>query len=396
MSYHHKNQVTFVNIIIVILSFALIYIAHSIIQYAPTKSVGEAVESAKVLKIMDIQKEELMEGITSTTILFTARMTSGDSKYQTINAMQTIDDMFFVTQQKIEPGDRIVVSYTASMDDSNENAVWFYVGPNRTPGLMLLAAVFLILILLIGKNKGLVTIFSLLVTISAIFAVYIPAILSGKNIYWMSIFITLFIILSSLTILNGLNKKTLCAVIGNIGGVLAAGILAAFVNGMLNITGMLDQEYMFLTTLDSNVPIDLRAVVWAGALIGSLGAIMDVAMSIASAMQELAVEMKDRTFTRMVQSGMNIGRDAIGTMTNTLILAYVGSSFAMILLFSAYGTNMRALLNYEMIVVEIIQAIAGSIGILLAVPITVVFAAWIFNKEDSINLPETDSDTELI
>ncbi|QSX06929.1 YibE/F family protein [Sedimentibacter sp. zth1] len=109
---------------------------------------------------------------------------------------------------------------------------------------------------------------------------------------------------------------------------------------------------------------------------------MDVSMSIASAMQELSVEMKNKSFRRMARSGMNIGRDAIGTMTNTLILAYVGSSLAIILLFTAYNRNILLLLNLEMIVVEVIQAIVGSIGILLAVPVTVLFAAWIFNKNN--------------
>jgi len=121
--------------------------------------------------------------------------------------------------------------------------------------------------------------------------------------------------------------------------------------------------------------------VWGGILIGSLGAIMDVSMSISSAMQELSNEMRDKNFINMVHSGMNIGRDAIGTMTNTLILAYVGSSLAIILLFTAYNRNLLVLINFEMIVVEIIQSIVGSIGILLAVPVTVFFAAWIFNKK---------------
>ena len=107
---------------------------------------------------------------------------------------------------------------------------------------------------------------------------------------------------------------------------------------------------------------------------------MDVSMSIASAMQELALEMKDRSFKRMVKSGMNIGRDAIGTMTITLVLAYVGSSIASILLFMLNSRNLMILMNFEMIVVEIIQAVIGSLGILMAVPITVLFAGWVFNR----------------
>ena len=129
------------------------------------------------------------------------------------------------------------------------------------------------------------------------------------------------------------------------------------------------------------IRINLPAVIWGGILIGALGAIMDVAMSISSAMEELSEKMRDKSYSSMVASGMNIGKDAIGTMTNTLILAYVGSSIAMVLLFMAYNRNLLVLFNLEMIVVEILQAILGSMGILFAVPATVFFAAWIYNRD---------------
>lgn len=154
------------------------------------------------------------------------------------------------------------------------------------------------------------------------------------------------------------------------------------VNSYLKITGMLDEDYVFLAALGGSQTADLRAIVWSGIMIGSLGAIMDVSMSIASAMQELALEMKDRSFKRMVASGMNIGRDAIGTMTITLILAYAGGSIASILLFTLNNRNLLILMNFEMIVVEVVQAVVGSLGILLAVPITVFFAAAVFNRNE--------------
>lgn len=110
---------------------------------------------------------------------------------------------------------------------------------------------------------------------------------------------------------------------------------------------------------------------------------MDVAMSIASAMNELSDHMQKRSFSKMLKSGMNIGKDAIGTMTNTLILAYIGGSLAMVLLLTAYNRNVLYLFNLEMIVVEVMQAVVGSMGILFAVPLTAVFAAYIFNLKTS-------------
>ena len=162
---------------------------------------------------------------------------------------------------------------------------------------------------------------------------------------------------------------------------MATGVLAIFVNKAFGVTGIINQDYLFLTMLEGGVSIDLPALIWGGILIGSLGAIMDVSMSLASAMQELSEQMYQPSFKKLVISGFNIGRDAIGTMTNTLILAYVGGSMATILLFTAYTSDFVVLLNYEMLLVEIIQAIVGSIGILLAVPITVFFSAWVFLKK---------------
>ena len=109
---------------------------------------------------------------------------------------------------------------------------------------------------------------------------------------------------------------------------------------------------------------------------------MDVAMSIASALQELAENMGKRSFWRLFRSGMNIGRDAIGTMTNTLILAYIGGSMATVLLLMAYNMNPLYLFNLEMIVVEVLQAVVGSIGILLAVPATAFFASYLYTRKE--------------
>ena len=240
--------------------------------------------------------------------------------------------------------------------------------------------IFLLFILLLGRKKGFSTIVSLVFTILAIFAVFIPSILKGYNIYFSTIVISTFIIFMSLLIINGVNKKTACAIVGNIGGVAVAGIFAIIMNQLLNITGMVDEDYVFLMSAQLENPINLVALVWSGIVIGSLGAIMDVAMSIASAMYELAENMEKKTFSKMLRSGMNIGRDAIGTMTNTLILAYVGSSLATVLLLIVYNKDVLYLFNMEMIVVEVLQSIVGSIGILFAVPTTSLFAAYIFTN----------------
>lgn len=371
-------------VLICILSLTFILVGNHFCSYDQIGSAEAGVMSARVIRVTDIHTESL-EGMENTVVEFEAEVSSGDSKGEMIHVYQLINEMTIDKPKPVEDGDRILVSDSNLTGNQQNDAEWYFLQQNRIPGMLMLCGMFLVLLLVIGRLKGLTTIVALGFTGAALFAVYIPAILSGMNVYIITIIITIFIIFASLSLLNGINKKTLCAIVGNIGGILVSGVLAVLVNKVLKITGLVDEGFVYLMA-DGSSMFDLRAIVWSCIIIGSLGAIMDVSMSIASAMQELALEMKDRSFGRMVKSGMNIGRDAIGTMTITLVLAYVGSSIASILLFMLNSRNLMILMNFEMIVVEIIQAVIGSIGILMAVPITVFFAGWIFNKTKTIDL----------
>ncbi len=363
-------------LIVCIVSFAILFIASCFCKYDSGNNDAEDTVTATVLDVLDYEVKSMSEGYEYTKVMFLAKVTSGIHKGEKIEMTQTIDEMYLPVPEMVKKGDKIL----ALLTPLNGKAEWVYYGVNRVGGMIFMIAIFLLLILFIGRWKGVATIVSLLLTVGAIFYVYIPSILLGRNVYISTIVVTVYIVLASLTLLNGFNKKTLCAIVGNVGGTLIAGVLALIFNSMLGITGVLDEDYMFLMLLDGHVAIDLKAVVWGAILIGSLGAIMDVAMSIASAMHELSEEMEEKTFGRMVRSGMRIGRDAIGTMTNTLILAYVGGSLAVVLLFAAYSRDAMSVWNLEMIVVEVVQAVVGSMGILIAVPLTVFFSAALYSK----------------
>lgn len=366
-------------VLIVVLSLTFIVVGNNYCDYETTGS-DAAAESAKVIKITDIYTEDI-GGMENTVIEFQGKMLTGELKGQILEMEQDINEVTLDKPEPIKEGDRVLVSHTNMIGDGATGSEWYYFQQDRLPGIIVLGIIFLVMLLVIGRVKGLTTIISLGFTGAAVFCVYIPAILSGKDIYITTVVITVYIIFASLMLLNGVNKKTWCAIVGNIGGILLTALLAVIVNASLKITGMIDESYVYLANAGSTFMIDLRAIVWSCIIIGSLGAIMDVSMSIASAMHELAFEMKDRSFGRMVRSGMNIGRDAIGTMTITLVLAYTGSSIGSLLLFMVNNRSFNILMNLEMVVVEVIQAIVGSMGILLAVPITVVFAAWVFNRE---------------
>jgi uncharacterized membrane protein len=248
----------------------------------------------------------------------------------------------------------------------------------RTDKLLILTAFLVVFLLLFGHRKGFNTIVSLVFTCAAIFAVFIPSILSGKNIYISSIVICLYSIVMTFLVINGYNKKTFVAALGCFGGVIIAGILTLVMDPILFLTGIVDAESVYLTYLPTASPINLKAIIFAGIIIGAMGAIMDVSMSIASSLWEIKEESESPTFKSLYRSGVNIGRDVMGTMANTLILAYIGSSLTVILLLTVYSTSLTTLLNRELIVVEILQAIVGSFGILFALPLTSFIAAMVY------------------
>ena len=154
------------------------------------------------------------------------------------------------------------------------------------------------------------------------------------------------------------------------GGVAAAGLFAALVGALTPMDGFNMSEAENLLLYGAEKGLSIRGLLVCGVLVAALGAVMDVAMSIASAAWELREHNDGLSRRELFRSGMNIGRDAMGTMANTLILAYVGSSLNVILLLMAYNHSLSAVLNREMVAVEVLQSVAGSIGILCAVPCT--------------------------
>ena len=334
---------------------------------------------AKVISIDGYEESLDYANNIITTISFTARFDEGEQKGETITCIQEVG-MVAAQDKRITQGDNIFIVYAENM--RNGEIQWMFGGYNRVMPQIILCAAFLGFIILIGRTKGISTILSLVFTILAVFFVYVPSILSGFNVYLSTVATGAFIVLMSMLLINGADRKTLCAVLGTFGGALLAALLALLMNHIMKITGYVDEDAFFLSTLGGGGrTLNLLAIAWGSMVLGSIGAIMDVSMSIASPMYELYQHMTDRTFTKMFRSGMNIGQDAIGTMTNTLILAYIGGSLSLVLLLIVYSSNPLILFSTEMIAVSVVQAITGSMGILFAVPFSALFSAYIYCRQ---------------
>lgn len=349
-------------------------IASQGLGYLTRQGDGEPVR-AQVLKVYSRTSDDYEIGGDTTLrqveIQFSAKLLSGDRRGEEVLAVQSNDS--FAQLEEVEPGDKVLLYYMPSAQ-----VPWMMGEYVRTDGLLLLGALFLAALLLFGRGKGVNTIISLVFTCLAVFLVLIPSVLSGQNIYWSSILVCAFVIVMTLLIVSGFHRKTLAACSGCFGGVLLCGLLTVAMDGVLRLTGMVDEHSLYLATLNPDNPINLKAVIFASIIIGAMGAIMDVAISLASSLWELYEQAAKPTPRMLIRSGFAIGRDMMGTMSNTLILAYIGSSMSVVLLLLAYNNSAAALLNREMIVVEILQALVGSLGILCTIPLTSLVCAVVY------------------
>ncbi len=242
-----------------------------------------------------------------------------------------------------------------------------------------LAALVVFFMLTIGRVQGLKTILTLVLTVVLIFKIFIPLLARGGDPILLSIPLAICVTVFTLGVIGGINSKSFAAILGTMGGTLMAGFLAFFVGEMAKLTGFSSEEAIMLQYAEEEL-INIRGILFAGILIGSLGAIMDVAMSISSACMEMTNINGSITRTRLFQAGMNVGRDIMGTMSNTLILAYTGSTIPLILLFYIYETPMLRIINMDLIATEIVRALAGTTGLLITIPLTALLAGFFMGE----------------
>ena len=374
----------------VVISMVLIIIGN---QYASGRidffSNEEIVSvKAEIVKITDVisDSQALGDGVSMETkdILFEAKILNGDQKGKLVQAVQKINSYFMVPTNEAKVGDKIVLVGVA---DEMYQVNWLYSQYLRTDKLIILSAVFGVLLILFGQKKGLQTLISLTFTVLAVFLVFIPAVLSGYNIYLWTLLTSIYVTVMTLIIVSGLNKKTVAAIIGCISGVIFSALLVLFMSKALKLTGVIDEESVFLLMINPDHPIDLKGIFFGAIVLGALGAIMDVSMSISSSLYEMKEKYAANSFSQLFTSGMTIGRDIMGTMANTLILAYIGSSLSSVLLMIVNRPSVLYLMNVELVTIELLQAVIGSLGILMTLPLTAFVSALIYSeKKDSKRL----------
>ncbi len=340
-----------------------------------TSTYGRIVETKEI-------KEVVTGSVTDKVQEVVVEITEGDyiGEEFTTDYVLSYDMAGKIMAHELDVGDRVTVEITEDENGTATATVLDVVRANYLIGLLVL---FLLSVILVGGKKGIRAILGLLLTILLIYFIMVKGIYSGKNAIITSIITAILIIVGTFIIIgDGINKKILTAAIGTLGGVLSAGIIALIFNNIAKMTGG-GEEAIQLSLNMTTINFNFRDLLFSGILIASLGACMDVGMSIASSLDEIKLKNPEITGKELFKSGMNIGRDVIGTMTNTLILAYVGSSLTLILLFMACNMSLAEILNKETIAEEIISAITGSMGVVYTIPITSIVYS-VLNKDKVI------------
>ena len=375
-------------IITIVLSALYIFLGNKAanmnkVDYSSTGNIGTPIK-VRVTNVVDPNYADVIypDFVTEDrVILFEAEILSGYRKGEIVTAIQSIDSMYAVPPREVAEGDKVII-----YKNQNVNAPdirYMFAEYHRVDFIIWLYVLFAVLLVVLGRKQGINTLISLSFTVASVFAVFIPAVLNGGNVYSWSISTGIFITIVPLLINNGATKKSLAAIIGCTAGVCVSGLLAVTATKICYLTGMTTEDSMYLLLLNPDNPIDLNAIVFAGIILGAVGAVMDVAMSLSSSLAEMKEQVGHMTAAQITRSGMVVGRDIMGTMTDTLILAYIGSSLSVTLLLAAYNSSTPLLMfNSEMILVELLQAVAGSLGILLTIPLTSVVCGVLYRSED--------------
>jgi len=306
-------------------------------------------------------------------------ITSGPHQGETVTVVNLYSEREFYMGTLVQEGQTIILA----VEEEHGEIIGAYIQDiARDRSIWILTGIFLLTLLLIGRWKGIKTIITLAITALVLFQVVLPLLLRGYEPIPVAVFGSVAIIISTLLIIGGTNAKSLTAIVGTTTGVVIAGLLALWAGRAADLTGFSTQEAQILFFMDP--PINIRGLLFAGIIIGSLGAITDVGMSVASAASEIKKTNPSIDSLRLARSAMNVGRDIMGTMANTLILAYVGGATPLLLLLMAQGggTAWNKIFNLDLVATEFVRGLTGSIGLVLSIPVTAIIAGFLMGNSD--------------
>ncbi|HVE63449.1 MAG TPA: YibE/F family protein [Mycobacteriales bacterium] len=276
-------------------------------------------------------------------------------------------------------GDKIVLGYEPAAEPGSE---YFYADRQRGRPLLLLAALFVLAVVALGRWRGLRALGGLAISLVVLVAFVLPALLRGSNPLAVAVVGAAAIMIVALYLAHGVTVRTTIALLGTLASLVLTGVLAAIFVAGARFTGLASEEATFLNAVAGQV--ELEGLLLAGIIIGSLGVLDDVTVTQASAVWELHLANPAYRVRELYSAALRIGRDHIASTVNTLVLAYAGASLPLLVLFSLANRDLGDVLTGEVIAQEVVRTLVGSIGLVASVPLTTGLAAWVVSRSSAV------------
>ena len=270
-------------------------------------------------------------------------------------------------------GQRLIIKVDAPEGLEPYYTVFNY---DRTVGISMILVMFAVFMILVGGRKGVKSMIGLCFALFLIIDFLLPTVYHGWSPIGMGIICAFLIAVFSMLLLNGFSEKTFTAITATMTGVILAAVFYYIFSGILHLSGFNLEEAEELIIVQGATGLKVGQTLFTGILIASLGAVMDMTMSVASALFEMKEIHPEMYMTEVFRSGISIGQDMIGTMCETLILAFAGSSITALLVMIAYGAQFNQILSSDYVAIELIHSLTGSMAVILSVPITAGLSAF--------------------
>ncbi|QGQ99269.1 YibE/F family protein [Paenibacillus psychroresistens] len=380
-----------VRVVLFVLLLLLISLFMYLFNQSPEKTYNEQndtsytkYEKAKVLKVIseELEKDSARGDLYHGSQELEVKILSGEHK----GTVHTITNNISIYLNVIvKTGQTIIVSVdTADAENYLVNVYSYY----RAPLMFALILLFFAVLWGIGGKKGLKSVVGIVFTFASIIYLFIPMLYRGYSPILASVLIVVLTTCITLLLLNGWSSKSIAAILGTTIGVIIAGIIAYISGNLAHVSGYSTKEVEILIVVADDTGMQLKGLLFAGILLSSLGAIIDVGISIASSVYEVYLANTKLSKKELFLSGINVGRDMMGTMANTLLLAFTGTTLASLMILYASKVTFNQLTNMNMITIEVIQGITGCFGVVLTIPIVAFISSRVipnFEKNPALN-----------
>lgn len=324
--------------------------------------------------------EEILEQTTvsSDPFLYTqyvrVRQLNDGSEYSIMvgNEYQPLTEPQLLTVDK-----EVIISEQPQADGSTD---WVVADVNRLPVVIALSLLFAVVVILVGRWQGFFSLIGMSFSLSVLVLYVVPRILEGHNPVWVSLSACFAIATVTLYLAHGFSKKTHVALISLLTSLGLVAVIAVVAVRLATLVGMGSEEAFFLQAGPTAL-INLQGLLLGGIMLGALGVLDDITVAQSAVVFQIAAAKRTISTKELFSRAMVVGRDHVASLVNTLVLAYIGANMALFLLFYLNDqTPTWVALNSEMIVEEIIRTLAGSLGLVMAVPLTTTLAVFVVKR----------------